>query len=130
MRYLIQMSRVLAALLNYRKSKEYGKALELIEEVYNEMPDVSMDEIHNLEPQALLERLTRVKNLNLEKIRFIAELLFEEGEIFMARTQDKESRQSFKKALFLLEYIDRKEKVYSEERITKLEYLRKITNAI
>ena len=94
---------------------------ELINKELKERYGNDLDYILSLEETDFEIILTQNKGFNFENLELLADLLFTIG------NDDFESKTNYlKKALELYEYIDKKSKTFSFERISKIEEIKKL----
>jgi len=123
MRYFEQMGIVLAALLGFRKKGDGSGGLEVINEALKEFTNMDSQEINSIPEDHLLDELTSKRNLLPDQIKFIAEMLFQEGEFYGIENKPGKGLQSYRKAYLLLRHVDANEQTWSQERTDKMRYL-------
>ncbi len=123
MRYIEQLGKVLAYLLGFREKGDSKGGMEVIDEALKDMVRMDSAEINTIPEKQLVEELCLTRKLLLEQIKFIAELLFREGEFMAMENRRAEAIKRYRKSSLLLRYIDEQEKTYSLERIQRMELL-------
>jgi hypothetical protein len=96
MRMIAQLSGVLAQVLFAKQAGKNKEAGEMIQNAYEELFGLSGELIKSLDAETLAGLLG-----SPEKIKALATLLKEEGEVFLALKQDAAARQSYAKSLAL-----------------------------
>lgn len=101
--YLIrQISILLAALqriLGFKNTYMYVEAQIAIDETLEEIFGLRADLVRRLDDQALLEAITHLEVLNLDKVQVAADVFKHEGDIHAQRGAEAASIQSYTRAL-------------------------------
>ncbi len=100
MRMIAQLSGVLAQVLFAKQAGKNKEAGEIIQNAYEELFGLSGELIKSLDAETLAGLLG-----SPEKIKALATLLKEEGEVFLALKQDAAARQSYAKSLALFKRL-------------------------
>ncbi len=128
MRYFEQLGIVLAALLGFRVKKDYEEALDLIRTTLDKLPGFYY-ELAGLDPEVLFRKVTADDSSSPDRTEMIATLLYEEAEFLNLSGAREKALDRYRKALLLLEYVDRIAGVYSMERSERIERCRKFTGS-
>jgi len=123
MRYIEQLGKVLAYLLGFREKGDSKGGMEVIDESLKDMCKMDSAEINAIPEKLLVEELCHRRKLMLDQIKFIAELLFQEGEFMEMGNRSREAITRYRKSILLLRHIDTVEKTYSLERMQRIEFL-------
>ena len=78
-RYFRQLGKVLAALLGLYENKEYQKAIDEINQVLSTWFDLPVERIEKTSAEELLEMTMLEENQRFEKVKSVAELLFQKA---------------------------------------------------
>lgn len=112
MRYIEQLGIVLAALLGFRKKGDSSGGLEAIDEALKEMTGMDSQVVNAIHEDLLVTELTVRQNLLPDQVRFIAEMLFLEGEFYGIGNTKEEAIHRYRKAYLLYRYLNEKEKTW------------------
>jgi hypothetical protein len=123
MRYIEQLGKVLAYLLGFREKGDVRGGMEVIDEALKDMTRMDSAGINAIPEDRLVEELCAERKLLPEQIKFIAELLFHEGEFLEMESDQTEARKRYRKSLLLLKHINQTEKTYSFERMQRMQLL-------
>ncbi|MCF8379738.1 MAG: hypothetical protein K9H49_09190 [Bacteroidales bacterium] len=118
-----QLGIVLAALLGFKETGEYKKALEIISESYTEIPGFNPETLKIPDPQQFLALQLLEIPVSFQKLNLIANFIYEEGDFQFLAGNASEAINQFKKALVIYHYLNVNEKIYSferQEKITKM----------
>ena len=126
MRYIEQLGIVLAALLGFRRRRDVKGGLEVIDEALKELTRMDSQEINAISEDELITVLTTGRNLRLEQVKFITEMLFQEAELYGMADKPDEAMQRYRKSYLLYRYIDETEKTYSQKQIERMQLLETI----
>ncbi len=99
-----QFARVLAVILGLKKREEYRAAQETVEEALNTLLDLDLDKLRTLPPIELFHRLTIAETtmVGREKVLFVAALLDDAGDIYVAQGQTEAGAAFYTQALQLV----------------------------
>ena len=120
MRYIEQLGKVLAYLLGFREKGDSKGGLEVIDEALKEMTAMDSAGINAIPEDRLVKELCTERKLLPEQLKFIAELLFREGEFHEMGKHPAEALKRYRKSLLLLQHIDKVERTYSLERMQRI----------
>lgn len=121
-----QLGIVLAALLGFKETGEYKKALEIISQSYTEIPDFYPETLNIPNPQEFLSQLLLETPVSFQKLNLIADFVYEEGDFHFLSGQQSIALNRFEKALVLYQYLNINEKIYSFERQEKISRMNNI----
>jgi len=126
MRMIEQFGVFLGAIILYKRRRQFGLALEKIEEAYNGLLHLNADELKKLSVNEIIENKTYKNVLDKDSIEIISRLLFEEADIIeRINGPNMESFEYYKKSieLFFILSSENETKDFHEnidEIITKL----------
>ncbi len=100
MRMIAQLSAVLAKVLFAKQAGQYEEAAQLLEKSYGELFGLSGELLESLDAETLAGLLG-----DREKIKALATLLKEEGDVFAAQNEGAKSRQRYAKSLALFQRL-------------------------
>ena len=127
LRIVEEIARFLAKAMGLLKEGKHELAEEWIQKGYK-LLKADRGRLLNLPPGEMVEELERRQGLDFTKMELIADLIYAEGEILLARN-DPGSDNTFLKSLALYEYIDKNHNVYSFDRADKINRLKNRLNA-
>ena len=99
-RLIAQLSQVLSKIIFARQAKNFDQALQIAQTTYEELFGLSGEMVHKLDPETLAQLLN-----DKEKIKGLAALLREEGNVFLEKGNTQEGRSRFRKSLGLYEAV-------------------------
>jgi hypothetical protein len=124
LKFIEKLNRVIAAMIGFQEKGFPEDALRLAEEAYSEMLSIDLPKLGSLSEKEF-EYLLADKNINVSYLEYLAEILFQTGEIY-EKKQDPVSVTFYKKSLQTLEFLTTKDKTFSFEREIKINTLRTI----
>jgi hypothetical protein len=123
---MIEMAgRMIAAILGLIKKGELTKASEDINNLYYDFLQQDAAFFRDLPPDRLTETLLQEHNYTNGHLEILADLFSAEAELCLAQNNRPGSIEYSNKALILMEFIDKEYKTYSQERIGKMDAIRK-----
>jgi len=125
LRLIEQAAMVLAAILGQIKRGDLDKAAENLDNFYYDILKEDAAFFREIPPDNLTEKLLHEHNYTNGHLEILAELFSAEAELCMVKNNRAGTIEYLQKALRLFEFIDREYKTYSQERIDKIEALRK-----
>lgn len=126
MKQFEQLGIVLAALLGFKTSGEYKKALEMITEAYAGIPGFDPSLLEIADPRDFLTKILNDDQISFEKINLIGNFVYEEGEFLILSGSSGLAMDRYRKALAIFQYLDKKEKLYSFDRMAKVLRIKEI----
>lgn len=104
MRQFGSMALVLAHILGLRKSAQYDQALQAVDQALETLLGLRADLLNRLDDEKILDALTINGHLDEERLALVAELYYQQGEIWLSLNQPDLANQSFTRSLsFYLE---------------------------
>ena len=100
MRMIAQLSAVLAKVLFAKQAGQYQEAGQLIQKSYEELFGLSAELLDSLDAETLAGLFGE-----REKMKALATLLREEGDVFAAQKEEMKSRQRYAKSLGLFQRL-------------------------
>ena len=100
MRMVAQLSGVLAKIVFAKKAKNYDQALQIMHNAYGEMFGLEGQLVHKLHPSSLVLLLGQK-----EKIKALATLLQEEGDVLILQGKSQEGEHRYVKSLALFQEL-------------------------
>jgi hypothetical protein len=128
MRMIEMAAKTLAAILGLIKGGDTNKASEEIEQLYYDVLKQDAAFFRLIPEEKLTEKLLTGHNYTNGHLEVLAELFYAEAELCAAKKENAAIIEYSKKSLRLFEYIDVEYKTYSQERIDKMNLLRKRIN--
>ena len=125
LRLIEQLFKFLAEVLKLIKKGEYNEASDRLESSYYEFLREDASFFYNIPEDTLTQKLLQDHNYTNGHLEILAELFNAESELKFARGDWPGSLVFSRKSLTLFEFVDRENKTYSEERIRKMENIRK-----
>jgi hypothetical protein len=123
---MIEMAgRMIAAILGLIKKGELTKASEDINNLYYDFLQQDAAFFRDLPLDRLTETLLQEHNYTNGHLEILADLFDAEAELCLAQYNRPGSIEYSNKALRLMEFIDEEYKTYSQERIDKMDTIRK-----
>ncbi|MFT3823890.1 MAG: hypothetical protein QM731_08210 [Chitinophagaceae bacterium] len=118
-----QFAQVLARIAGYKEKGEPGKAIELINETYAGLLKLDRKYLLGLKPDDTVAMLIQEYHLTLDQLDILAKLMVEDADLDAI-----EKKNLCSKALLILAYLNKEQKVYSFEREALMEDIRKRLN--
>lgn len=100
MRMINQAMAALLVILGLKQAGQYERAQQAIDHELEGLLGLKAELIRRLNDEDLLRALTLNDQLDVVRLEIIADLFREQGEIYAAQGQTRESRESFRRALF------------------------------
>ncbi len=119
------MMKFIGELLGLIKKGELQKASEVLEEGYRKFLREDAIFFRNIPEDKLKETLLQEHNYTSGHLEVLAELFNAEAELDLAQGSRKDSLEFSRKAILLFEFVDKEQKTYSEERLDKMNTIRK-----
>ena len=115
-----EFGKFLSAIVGLKREGNYGDALEKIDNVYEGMLDLDPKILKSVDAKELLDFLQNEKNFNNQYMKMIAELLFEEGQIYLESGDPISARNVLEKAKVLINYLMESDTTFSFDWYEKL----------
>lgn len=124
--YILRWTQELAKAIARLMGKETKEALDIIDDIFDDLLEFSPSELDDLPPESWWTYLTEEKGFHEGQLEFIAELLHRQGTLFHETGQLVESRRRLRQALHIFEQLDAQQEVFSFERQQQLADIRKL----
>ena len=125
LRMIAMLMKFIGEVLGLIRNGDLKKASEEIEKGYNTFLREDAVFFHNIPAELLTGKLLREHNYTSGHLEILAELFNAEAELELAKGNKKESLGYSGKALLLFEFVDKEQKTYSQDRLDKIEAIKK-----
>ena len=126
MRMIEEFGKFLAAIVGLKREGKYEDALNKIDDVYKGMIDLEPKVLKSIDVDELLDFLQNEKQFNNQYLKMIAELLFEEGQIYHENGDPISARNVLEKAKVLINYLMESDTTFSFDWYEKLSLIDQI----
>ena len=116
------IGKLLADLIGLKSDGHLIEAESIVNKVFETELNFNLDELLAIEDDKFIDFLTKKKQFSLETIEGIANILFELGDAFENK---KNQRDYFKKAISLFEYLNKERKTVSFDFMVKINKMNK-----
>lgn len=123
-RYFQQLGLVIARLMGLRENAKHQRALDEIDQVLDTWFNLKANQIETYTEDDLFDLLLTQSNIEFEKVKSIAELLFQKAITYKEMEKMDDASAIALKALLLFRAVDQKGQVFSievQERISELD---------
>ena len=120
MRMIEEFGKFLSAIVGLKREGNFEDALEKIDNVYEGMLDLDPKILKSVDALELLDFLQNEKKFNNQYVKMIAELLFEEGQIYLESGDPISARNVLEKAKALINYLMESDTTFSFDWYEKL----------
>ncbi len=118
-----EFAKALATIMGLKEDGEYGKALDKIDEAYVGTMDVDPKILRSIDESELVEFLQIEKQFDNQYLKMIAELLFEEGQVYVETGDPVSARNVLGKAKKLIEYLMENDATFSFNWYDKIAFI-------
>ena len=125
LRMIEMIGQLIEAILGKIRKGEYQYASEQLANLYYDVLKEDASFFRRIPEQELSDKLLKDHNYTNGHLEILAELFNAEAELCFATGNRQGSLEYSGKSLILFEYIDSEQKIYSLERINKMESIRK-----
>jgi hypothetical protein len=125
LRMIAMIIKALAELFGLIEKGELKKAAEELESSYTTFLKEDAIFFRNIPAARITDVLLHEHNYTSSHVEILAELFNAEGVLRLAQGDKAGSHEFSEKSLMLFEFIDREYKTYSEERIRKMDEIKK-----
>jgi hypothetical protein len=126
LRYFEELGQVLAKLMGFKEKGDFMGGLELLNETFSSMLHINSGDLNRISSDKLVSYLTDDLQFTLTQVSLVAELLFQEAELYNQLAKQEDANSRYRKVLILYNYINREEKAYSIEREQRSEMIRQL----
>jgi hypothetical protein len=124
LRMIEMLGDLIAGILGLIKKGEFELATEKLENLYYGMLKEDSAFFRDIPENELTDRLLYQHNYNNGHLEVLAELFNAEAELCLAQGNKPGSLEYSRRSLRLFEFIDSEYRIYSQERIDKMEAIR------
>jgi hypothetical protein len=121
---IAMLIKFLGEILGLIKKGELKEAADKLEEGYNIFLREDASFFHNIPADKLTQKLIQEHNYTNGHLEILAELFNAEAGLRLAMDDKRGSLEFSEKSLILFEFVDKEYKIFSEERIRKMDDLR------
>jgi hypothetical protein len=125
LRMIEMFGELLRGIIGLIRKGEYNKASEQIGRVYYDILKEDASFFRTIPEDELTNKLLLEHNYTNGHLEILAELFNAEAELSLAQGNKSGSIEYSRKSLILFEFIDADQKIYSLERINKMESIRR-----
>jgi hypothetical protein len=125
LRMIEMLMKFIGEVLGLIRKGDLKKASEELEKGYNTFLREDAVFFRNIPAEMLTDKLLRKHNYTSGHLEILAELFNAEAELELAQGNITESLGYSGKALLLFEFVDKEQKTYSQERLDKIETIKK-----
>jgi len=118
----------LAAIIGLKKGGKYDEALERVNQIYSGMIDIDPTLVKSIDSSELLEFLQNEKGSDNHYIKMLAELLFEEGQIYFSQGDPVIGQNVLEKSKILINYLMESDKTFSFDWYEKINIIDNLIN--
>lgn len=126
LRMIEEFAKMLAAILGLKSEGKYEEALKKINGVYEGLLTLNPVIIKSIGPDEVIYFLTREKHLNNQKLKLVAELMYEEGLIYTELGDPVSARNLLEKAKVVIDYLMEHDSTFSFDWYEKVEKIDQI----
>ena len=91
----------IARAMGFKTAGEYRQALEVLDQMLEDVLGMSALLVHDMEDNSLLEALSNQNGLDTDRLYIVADLLKAEGDIFAEQHDEQDARRRYQRALSL-----------------------------
>lgn len=113
LRMVQEFAKFLAKVVGLKMEGKLDEALKEIDNIYKGMIDLDPIVLKSLDPGEVTDFLLEEKKFNTHYIKMIAELLFEEGQIYAENGDPISARNVMEKAKILINYLMENDSTFS-----------------
>jgi hypothetical protein len=121
-----EFAKFLAAIVGLKNEGKFDEALTKIDSVYRGMLDLDPVIVKSVDGSELLDLLQNEKDYSNTYLKMIAELLFEEGQIYDSNGDPVSARNVLEKSKILIDYLMENDATFSFDWYEKLAVIDKI----
>ena len=130
MRQIEQLGEVLAVmlarLLGIKQKGDKSLGLEELRQTYKNELDLDVEELITIPREEIIETFLKKNKLMEHHLETIAELLQATGENLIRNDRVGDGDHILEQSLYILEYLQTTTKIYSVNRMMKIEYLKEM----
>lgn len=122
--YIERLTQEIAAFVALLIGKKTKEALNIIDDAYVHWLKISRQELLNLDKDELFVLLLEEKKMQPYQLELLAEIMAEEGSIYVKEKEKLKAKHTLEKALQLFEFIDQAQALYSIRRQAKMQQIK------
>ena len=126
MRMIDEFSKFLAAVVGLKNEGKFEEALDKIDDIYRGMIEADPKVLKAIEPDQLLDFLQNEKQFNNQYLKLIAELFFEEGQVYVESGDPISAVIVMEKAKVLINHLMENDTSFSLDWYEKLAVIDKV----
>lgn len=108
-----EFAKFLAAIIGLKNEGKYSDALKKIDSVFTGLIDLDPIVLKSVSPEEMITFLKNEEKYSNQYLKIIAELLFEEGQIYIESGDPVSARNVLEKAKVLINYLSENETTFS-----------------
>lgn len=120
------LAMMLARLLGIKQKGNASLGLEELRQTYKSELDLDVEELIKIPKEEIIESFLKKNKLMEHHLETIAELLKVTGENLIGYDRVKDGNHVLEQSLYILEYLQTTSKIYSINRVMKIEYLKEM----
>jgi hypothetical protein len=120
LRLIEEFGKFLEAIMGLKSEGKLEEALKKVDEAYNEVMDIDPILIKSINNEELLPFLQKEKEYDNKQVNMIAELLYQEGTIYMEEGDPVTARNVLEKSKVLIGYLMDNDSTFSYDWYEKL----------
>ncbi len=124
LRMIEMLGEILRAIFSKIQTGKFHEAEETLNEIYLTFLRKDAAFFQQIPSEDLTKTLIAEHNFTNGHLEVLAELLYAEAELLVAKNKEAESLPYYQKSLLLFEYIDESYRTFSEDRLNKMKTIR------
>lgn len=125
LRMLEMLADMISSILGYIKNGKFKRASQAIENAYQTMLKEDASFFQNIPVDQLTSRLIQKHHYTNGHLEILAELFLAEAELKFAKDKKAKSIELYSRSIILFDFLEKATKIYSEERKSKTNTIRK-----
>jgi hypothetical protein len=128
LRLIEEFAKMIAAITGLKSKGELEEALKKVDEAYNELLEIEPKAIKSMTEHEFLEFLLNDKWYENRQLHMAAELLYQEGRLYVEQGDPVSARNVMLKARFLIEYLMQHDSTFGFDWYDKLHEMNHLLN--
>ncbi len=108
-------------ILFHKESNDNKKVIETVNNAFSQLFHIDLDDLYLVDNEKFISYLCNDKNIDLANLEIVAKLLINHAE---CESEPEKRKEIYAKALCVMEYVDREEKVFSFDRFNLINSLK------